>query len=80
MPRTKFYRLTRAGIAVSGSPRGAETPRRKVLGYMRMINGPVSSDELAGRGLTGGDIRVLSRPGGGQLIYEVGTNGGSDEY
>ena len=75
MPRTKFYRLTRAGIAVSGSPRGAETPRRKALGYMRMINGPVSAEELSSRGLSGGDIRVLSRPGGGQMIYEVGTNG-----
>ena len=42
---------------------------------MRMIRGPVSAEELSSRGLSGGDIRVLSRPGGGQLIYEVGTNG-----
>ena len=68
--RTKFYRLTNAGLAVSGNPRAEQTPRRMALGYMRKVNGPVSSDELLGMGLTGADISVLSRYGAGQLIYD----------
>jgi hypothetical protein len=75
-----MYRLTGAGIAVSGTPRGELTPRRRALGYMRKVGGPVSSEELMGiPGMTTTDLRIMAREGPGQLIYEVGSNG-SDRY